>query len=110
MQHWRYVGLWQKTTGWRERHRWMCTTFQQLASSASCSPAALGVLTEAYCLVAADSAVFVLEFCPLACAGPFVGWWQRCGTSNDLAKFDGLVVGQLSQYFTVCVAQLSACR
>eukprot|EP01052_Picozoa_sp_SAG31_P025440 SAG31_NODE_2230_length_6144_cov_3.629115_2_plen_374_part_00 len=81
----------------------------QQTSPALCTTAALGFLTDAYCPVAANSAAFVPESCPLTCASPFVGWWQQCQTHHDIVTFDERVDGQLSHYFTRCMAQLLAC-
>ena len=73
-----------------------------------CSTAALGALTERHCPTAAAGAA-VPTTCPLGCAGRFVGWWDLCGRSRDLAALDALVEGALSQFSATCIASLLRC-
>ena len=86
----------------------------QRPGSTDCSVAGLGPLTDTYCPAAGDFCArpthagecVVPESCPVACAVPFVGWWQACASNSGVAAFDFLVDGQLSDFSSRCAAVL----
>ena len=93
-------------------------------SCVDCSPEALSRLTAAFCpvrprsLAAAalalvhvshpgppqsGSADRVVPFsCPVACASPFVTWWNACGAVDVTLALDDVLNGLLSHFARAC--------